>query len=187
VDAWLWDGNGSLIAHDDGGARATLFACGKEPHARLDVEAVAHPGPYTVEVRPVPNVAAILTQHPLAAGRLLGRLSEAGWIGLPRDLSAPRVVSLSSARLVTDEAKVQPGHCLAVALALGAGAEGAELRLVDVEANEDLALTRGNYSALADACALDRTRPLELRIELRAAAGTGDALLGKHAHAMPAR
>lgn len=187
VDAWLWDGNGTLIAHDDGGARATLFACGKEPRARLDVEAVAHPGPYAVELRPVPNAAAILGQHPLAAGRLLGRLSDAGRIGTPRDLPVPRLVTLSSARFVNDEAKVPPGQCLDVALALGVGAEGAELRLVDVEANEELALTRGTYSALAEACAVDRTRPLELRIELRAAAGAGDALLGKHSRSMLGR
>jgi hypothetical protein len=187
VDAWLWDGNGTLIAHDDGGARATLFGCGKDARARLDVEAVAHAGPYTVELRQVPNAAAILGQHPLAAGRLLERFSEAGRIGTPRDLPAPRLVTLSSARFITDEVKVPPGQCLDVGLALGVGAEGAELRLVDVEANEELALTRGNYSALAEACAIDRTRPLELRIELRAAAGAGDALLGKHPRPMPGR
>jgi hypothetical protein len=180
VDAWLWDGSGTLIAHDDGGARATLFGCGKEPRGRLDVEAVAHSGPYTVELRPVPNTAPVLGQHPLAAGRLLERLSEAGRIGTPRDLAAPRLVTLSSARFVTDEAKVPPGQCLDVALALGVGAEGAELRLVDVTTNEELALTRGTYSVLAEACAVDRPGPLDLRIELRAAAGAGDALLAKH-------
>ncbi|HEX4338137.1 MAG TPA: hypothetical protein VH062_19650 [Polyangiaceae bacterium] len=179
VDAWLWDGNGALVAHDDGGARATLFACGKEPHARLDVEAVAHPGPFAVELRPVAGAAPVLAQHPLAAGRLLGRLSEAGRIGTPRDLAPPRVVSLAPTRLVTDDTKVPPGQCVDVALALGPGAEGAELRLLDPETNEELALARGTYSALAEACALDRPTPLAVRLELRAAAGSGDALLVK--------
>ncbi len=179
VDAWLWDANGVLIAHDDGGARATLFACGREPHARLDVEAVAHPGPFAVELRATPGASAALAQRPLAAGRLLSRLSEAGRIGTPRDLAPPRVVSLAPTRLVTDDAKVPAGQCIDIALALGSGAEGAELRLVDAETNDELALTRGTYSALAEACALDRPRPLVVRIELRAAAGTGDGLLAK--------
>jgi hypothetical protein len=184
VDAWLWDGNGALLAHDDGASRATLFGCGKEPRARLDVEAVAHAGPYTVEVRPVPDAAAILGQHALAAGRLLGRLSQAGRIGTPRELPAPRLVTLSAARLVTDDAKVPPGKCLDVGLGLGAGAEGAELRLVDLDGNAELELTRGSYSALAEACAMDPLQSLNLRIELRAAAGASEALLGKSLRAM---
>jgi hypothetical protein len=186
VDAWLWDANGSLIAHDDGSTRATLFACGKEPHARLDVEAVAHPGPFAVELRAVATAAPILAQHPLAAGRLLGRLSEAGLIGTPRDLTVPRVVSLAPTRLVTEDLKVPPGQCVEVALGLGAGAEGAELRLVDSETNEELALTRGTYSAVADACALDRPRSLDVHVEVRAVAGSADALLVKQPR-LPAR
>jgi hypothetical protein len=179
IEAWLWDASGSLIAHDDGGAHATLFACGKESHGRLDVEAVAHPGPFSVELRATPNTAPVMAQHPLAAGRLLGRLSETGRIGTPRDLAAPRMVGLSPTRLATDEAKVPAGQCVDVALALGSGAEGVELRLTDSDTNEDLGLTRGNYSALAEACAPDAAHPVDVRIEMRVTAGSADAILVK--------
>ncbi|HVW26591.1 MAG TPA: hypothetical protein VHC69_14590 [Polyangiaceae bacterium] len=179
IEAWLWDASGALIAHDDGGAQATLFACGKELRARLDVEAVAHPGPFSVELRAAPNTAPVLAQHPLAAGRLLERLSNAGRIGTPRDVAAPRVVTLSPTHLVTDEAKVPAGQCVDVALGTGPGAEGVEIRLMDADTNEELGLTRGTYSAMAEACTPDAAHPLGVHIELRVAAGSGDALLVK--------
>jgi hypothetical protein len=186
VDAWLWDANGALIAHDDGSTRATLFACGREPHARLDVEPIARPGPYAVELRPAGGAPGVLGQHALAAGRLLGRLSEAGRVATPRDLPPPRVVSLAQGRLVMDEAKVPAGQCLDLALGLGAGAEGAEIRVVNAETSDDLSLTRGTYSTITEACALERNRPLDVRVELRVAAGSADALYAKHPRTPPA-
>jgi hypothetical protein len=184
IDAWLWDGTGTLIAHADGGTLATLFGCGKEPHARLDVEAVAHPGPFSVELRATTSgVAPLFGQHPLAAGRVLGRLSDAGRLGSLRALSAPHVVPLGATRLVTDGARVSPGECLDVALGLGPGAEGAELRLFDATRSEELTFVRGTYGAVTEACALADKGPLDLRIEMHVAVGTTDAVLVKQTRA----
>src|SRR5690606_33408388 len=50
VEAWLWTEDGSLIASDRDGTRATLFACTGGTKARLDAEALVRPGSYEVEL-----------------------------------------------------------------------------------------------------------------------------------------
>jgi hypothetical protein len=182
VEAWLWGEDGALLAHDDGSASATLFACGTAPRARLDVEALTTPGPYAVELRAVAGSRESLTLHPLAASRLLGRLSQTRWLSSLRELSSVDAVRLASTALVSHETVVPIGRCLDVGLATGAGAEGVDLRLVDTETSEEVALARGAYSAIAEACGLERTTPLHLRIEMRVAAGAADALLGLQPH-----
>ncbi len=179
VDAWLWAPTGSLVAHADGAAVATLFACGKSPRARLDVEALTRAGSFTVERRTVWTSVPLLPQHPLAAGRLLARLVAADRI-IPGRTLEPRAFLLTPTQLTTEEMSVPPGQCLDVAMALGEGAEGAELRLVDVDAGDQVSLMRGTYSAFAEACALDRASPLRLRLEMHAVAGSTVSLLSTH-------
>ena len=132
-----------------------------------------------MELRAAPNTPPVLTQHPLAAGRLLGRLSGAGRIGTPRNLAAPRLVALTATRLATDDVKIPAGQCVDVVLGVGSGAEGVEIRLSDADTNEELGLTRGTYSTLAEACAPDVAHSVGVRIEMRVAAGSADALLVK--------
>lgn len=177
LDAWLWSGAGELIAHDDGNSVVTLFACGPAPGARLDVEAIAHGGPFVVEMRTQHGDFESLSEKPLAASRLLGRLSAGERIRTPKDALSAKRVALDATDLATARAQVAPGTCLEVALALGSGAQGAELRIVDVDGDAEVARARGTYSAMAEVCALDRPKALELRIELRVIAGATDALL----------
>jgi hypothetical protein len=75
VLAELWDDRGALLGEGRGGAVASLFTCGAGGPARLDVEALARPGPFAVEVRKDKAAPAVLAAHPVAAGRLLARMN----------------------------------------------------------------------------------------------------------------
>lgn len=184
LDGWLWSSAGALIAHDTGTSGAVLFACGATPNARLDVEATARGGPYAVEMRSIRDAPAIFGEHPLAASRLLGRLAAADVLRTPRDAGDVKRLGLDSATLATERGEIQPGACLVVAAALDAGSEGAELRLVDAGSDGEVAVARGTYSSLAEACAAG-PKPLELRIEIRLAAGRSDALFTTLSRAIP--
>jgi hypothetical protein len=151
---------------------------------RLDVEALAHGGPFAVELRNVHGEFGHLSDKPLAAGRLLGRLAARGRIRTPKDAASAKQFRLDATTLVTETTRVTEGACLDVALAVDSGAQGADLRLVDAETGAEVNSARGTYSALAWACAVDR-RPLALRIEMRVLAGSGDALLAELAQTGP--
>jgi hypothetical protein len=183
LDAWLWAADGALVAHDDGPAGSTSFACGGAQRARLDVEAVTRAGPFAVQVRQVDVRDPALAAHPLAAGRLLQGMLAASSFGTPPDPDVVHAVALTPTSLVTKEVVVATDQCLTVALGLGSGAEGAELRLVDAEAGRELGFVHGTYRAFTESCAPNR--PVRLRIEMRVAAGTTDALLAFHARSVP--
>jgi hypothetical protein len=187
LEAWLWSSGGALLAHGEGDAQATLFACGGSPGARLDVEAVTHAGPFSVDLRPMRGAAKALGQAPLAAGRMLSRISDSGGLPVALQEVAPRDVPLGPSALFTDEAAVPAGSCLEVVLALGAGAEGAELRLVDAGGSRELALARGTHSARAEACVAADASPGRVRIEARAAAGAARGLLATRLRGLSAR
>jgi hypothetical protein len=183
IEAWLWSADGALLAHDDGPARSTSFACGAAQRARLDVEAVTRSGPFAVELRHLDASEPMLAAHPLAAGRLLAKTLATDPASTPADPGAVTSLALSSTSLVTREAVVAMGQCLSVALGLGPGAEGAELRLVDTDTKEELSFVRGTETAFTESCA--PKRPIKLRLEMRVAAGATDALLALRARAAP--
>lgn len=177
VHALLWAADGSLIASDSGGRAATLFACSHGGEARLDLDATTRPGPYAVESRPERNTPAVLIDHPLAAGRLLARMTAHGVIQLASQLGAARAVPLSPTKEQRLDVLVPVGRCVDVSLALGPGATGAELRLVDVRDGKELALSRGVESTGGRVCALSRASTLHARAELRATVGHGTGLV----------
>jgi hypothetical protein len=179
VDAWLWSSNGALAAHAVGGAHATLFGCVRGM-GRLDVEATEHSGPFAFEVRGLSLPTSPFEKHPLAASRVLARYLEAHRLSDPKELGIPRSVSLSPDMLAEDAITIPAGRCLDAALGLGPGAEGAELRLVDVAGRQELARARGAFSALAGTCARPGQTPLRIKAEMTVAAGTTTALLGVH-------
>jgi hypothetical protein len=176
IEAWLWSADGSLLASERGSGQVTLFACGRGGKVRLDTEALTRPGRYAVELRREGDTPKLLDEHPLAAARLLGRMSSRGVIRSASQVGAARVVELSPARFETVDLLVPIGRCVDLTLALGPGATGAEIRMVDTADGKELGLTRGTYSAGARACALDRTGTLNARAELRAGAGQTRAL-----------
>ncbi len=176
VEAWLWSARGSLVAHDDGGARATLFGC-ESGRARVDIESAVRAGPFAVEVRPTLDAPAIFRDHPVAAARALMRLDAAGRLDVSSKALPVRVLTLSPETTSADELRIPAGRCVDVALGLSSGAEGADLRLVNSDDKSEVAFSRGTYSALATACSLGTTTPLAIRIEARASAGSSQALL----------
>jgi hypothetical protein len=177
LEAWLWAADGSLLSTDRGGSQATLFACSKGGKARLDAEAMTRPGPYAIELRAEPETPKLLDDHPLAAGRLLSRMTARGVIRGAAQVGAPKLVALSPTRIEHVDLMVPMGRCVDLTLALGPGASGAEIRLFDSANNRELALSRGTHSTSARACALDRAGTLNARAELRVMAGQTDALV----------
>lgn len=172
--AELWDDQGALVTQVYGGTTGAFFACGKGGAWRADVEALETPGPFAVEVRKEKTAPPALVAHPLAAARLLGRLEAAG---TPVDASAAQaaqVVPLDAAALRSTTFTVQAGACVEVLAALDAGAQGLDLRLIDVSSSES-SLVRGAFAASDRLCAGNAAKPG--KVELRLASGKADALV----------
>jgi hypothetical protein len=177
LETWLWNADGSLIARERGGGRATTFACTNGGKARLDLESLALPGRFVVEVRGERETAASLAQHSLAASRLIARMLARGVAKSAAQVGAPQAMALSPERVERRDILVPRGGCMDLSLALGPGAAGAEVRLLDASTGAELELGRGTYSASARACALARGE-LRARVELRVKTGTTTALYG---------
>jgi hypothetical protein len=100
-----------------------------------------------------------------------GVITRAGQVG------AARSFALAPVEVQRMEYKVPVGRCVDFTLALGAGARGAEIRLVDAVGETELALSRGHHSTSARACALDRAGTLQVRAELRTQLGETEGLV----------
>ena len=177
IDAWLYADDGSLLASASGPS-PTLYACARGGRVRLDAEPVARPGPFALELRAEPGTPKSLTEQPLAASRLLGRMVARGTIGVARRVGAVSVHPVSATALARQSLMVPAGRCLDVTGAIGPGAAGFEIRLVDAEQRQ-IALGRGEHSTSVRACASDATGG-DLVAELRTATGAGTALVTAH-------
>ncbi len=177
VRALLWAQDGSLLAEDSGGRNSVLFVCSHGGNDRLDVQATIRPGPYAVESRQERGTPAVLIDHPLAASRLLGRMLSRGVVQSASQLATAKVVSVAPTKLYRMDVLVPVGRCVDVTFALGPGASGAELRLVDAANNEEIKLSRGIGSTSARACAFARSGTLHARAELRSTVGQAAALV----------
>jgi hypothetical protein len=182
MSARLWAADDSLIAASDGRAAPVLFACSPGGPVRLDTESLARPGPYGVELRVEPDAPAILQAYPLAAGRLLTHMLQHGLIRSGTQAGKITHHSLSPEHFDSEDILVPLGRCVDLTLAVGAGATGAEVRLVDVDSGEELALARGTSSISARVCALDAHSggTVHARAELRVAAGQAEGLSATH-------
>jgi hypothetical protein len=182
MSARLWAADDSLIAASDGRAAPVLFACSTGGTVRLDTESLARPGPYSVELRVEPDAPAILETYPLAAGRLLAHMLDHGLIRSGTQAGKITHHSLSPEHLDSEDILVPVGRCVDLTLALGVGATGAEVRLVDTDSGEELALARGTSATSARVCALDARSggTIHARAELRVAAGQGEGLSATH-------
>lgn len=182
MSARLWAADDSLIATSDGRAAPVLFACSAGGPVRLDTESLARPGPYSVELRVEPEAPAILQAYPLAAGRLLEHMLEHGLIRSGAQAGKITHHDLSPEHLDSEDILVPVGRCIDITLAVGAGATGAEVRLIDSDSGDELALSRGTTVTSARVCALDARSggTVHARAELRVAAGSGDGLSATH-------
>jgi rhodanese-related sulfurtransferase len=182
LSAHLWSDDDSLIAESEPRASPVLFACSGGGRARLDTESLSQPGEYSVEMRVEPEIPPLLTSSPLAAGRLLTRMLEHGLIRSGAQAGKVTHHELSPEHLEHADLVIPAGRCSEVTLALGAGSTGAELRLLNIESGEELALVRGTVVASARACAsgVNGGGTLRARAEFRVAAGHGEALSTSH-------
>jgi hypothetical protein len=177
IEAWLWAGDTALVAHDRGPNQVTLFSCSAGGPARLDLEALARSGPVVVEQRRFRKVADVLTQHPLAASRLLGRVLTRGTVRRVDQLGLPKLAALSETKRVDLDLLIPIARCADVVLALGPGAAGAEVRIVDKATGKEVDRGLGRHHAAARGCALDRRGSLQARAELTVTSGSTDALV----------
>ncbi|MBI3200660.1 MAG: hypothetical protein HYZ29_03885 [Myxococcales bacterium] len=176
LEAWLWSGD-ALGAQDRAQSHATLFSCGPGGKLRLDLEALARPGPVEVQHRKLRQAPPLLAQHPLAASRLLGRVLARGTAPRFDQLGAPKAVTLSETVRSESDLMIPIQRCADVVLALGPGAAGAEVRIVDKVTGKEIERGFGRHHAAARACALDRRATVEARVELAVSSGSTQALV----------
>jgi hypothetical protein len=174
VTAALWDDKGALVAESRGGAGAALFACGKGGKARLDLEALESPGPFSIELRKDRAAPPLLVAHPTAAARLLARVESGGESADASAAAAATLVPLEAGALKTFPLAVPARSCVEVIAALDTGGSGVDLRLVEAPGGEG-AITRSRAVAGDRLCA--GATALAGSFELRLGAGKADALV----------
>ncbi len=180
VRTWIYGLDGALLASDEG-AHPLLFVCGKGGKVRLDAESLARPGPFAVELRQERATPKLLEDQTLAAGRLIRRMIERGVIDSGRRVGAVYVHALTPTALARQKLTLPIGRCLDATLAVGPGAEGAELRFVGPDGAE-LSLTRGDNVTSTRLCARDAETndSPEVTAELRVLGGSATGLLTAH-------
>lgn len=171
LSASLWTEQGTLLARGEGGASATLFACGTGGAARLEVEAQHRPGPFLAEVRQEPPAA--LPQE-LAAGRLLARFNTPGEIVRPSALNTPQYQPIATTKAVQLNQKLPANQCIEVGAALGEGGSGLELRVFEASSREELGRGSAGHATIVPVCAPERA--LDLQVEVRLLAGQTSVL-----------
>lgn len=178
----LWGADDALIAESEARAAPVLFACSNGGAVRLDTESLARAGQYGVELRVEPEPAPLLLTSPLAAGRLLGHMLEHGLIRSGTQAGKITRHQLSPEQLASEPLLVPFGRCVDFTLALAAGATGAEVRILDEQSGEQLALSRGTTATSARVCALDARAggTIHARAELRVNAGHSEAFSTTH-------
>lgn len=180
VRARLWSSQHELVASLEAAGSGALFVCGPGGSLRLDAEAGLRPGPFSVLLYGEPGASAELPKAPLAASRLLGHVMERGVLRRAGELGLARRFELSEAAFEAFELTVPFGRCIDVALGLGKGAVGAEIRLVAAGSGKEITLGRGPFATSARVCALDADSVREnskTRVELRVASGAATALV----------
>lgn len=175
VRASLWVDD-ALWASTEGGEQTTLWGCtNRAVEAEVEVEAHGQPGPHVVEARAEARPAPVLRNHPLAAARLMAR-ANAGQPVPAAALEDLHVVDLDAQNRGTQSFPVPAGTCKTVVAALGPGASGITLQLVDTRHNTVAVTNQGAYVASARVCSDDV--PMLLQARLVAGTGTTSALFG---------
>ena len=152
VGSSLWNDRGSLLAEGRGGHGLSLFACGPQGAARIDVEALGHPGPYAIELRRDKTAPAALVAHPLAASRLLGVLDAGGVYASASMAEGAQIVALEAGTRATLPLDVPSRGCVEVTASLDRAGSGLDLRLADSSTGEST-VTRGRFVVTDRFCA----------------------------------
>ncbi|UQA63386.1 hypothetical protein [Polyangium aurulentum] len=174
VGATLWDDRGGLLADGRGGAGATLFACGPGGPARVDVEALARPGPFAIELRKDRAAPDALVKHPLAASRLLAALDVSGERADASMAARAEVLALDASARATLPLDVPAKSCASVIATLDRNGSGLDLRLADASTGE-APIVRGRFLVSDRLCA--SVTPVKGTAELRLLSGKAEALV----------
>lgn len=173
VAASLWDDKGLLLAEARAGGSTPLFACGRGGPAKVEVEAVESPGPFAIELRRDKAAPPSLVAHPVAAARLLARMSAGG-----EAVDAAAAASAAVVALEEGQRKIVPitppaGGCVEVIAALDAGGSGLDVRLVDGAGESTV--SRARYVVSDRVCAAPNGKAGAA--EIRMLSGKAEALL----------
>lgn len=172
--ASLWDDRGARLAEASSGGSAPLFACGKGGRARLDLEPLESPGPFTIELRRDQAAPPALVAHPVAAARLLARLAAGGQPEGASAASSAVVLALDESQRRSVPLLIPPsGGCVEVIAALDAGAAGLDLRIADP--GGEGTVTRAHHVVSDRLCGAASGKPGAA--ELRVLSGKADALV----------
>ena len=174
-----WSDAGAQTGHGENGSAVTLFNCGSAGKARIDVEAAARPGAFAIEARTEPKADPRLARAGLAGGRLLTRIAAGGDVVRAETLTVLDPVRIAAGQIKSVDLKIPEGRCLDVAAALGEGATGVDLRIVDGSTGAELDLARAALATIAHACAESTARPI--RVELRTSTGAADVIVATRA------
>jgi len=174
VGASLWNDRGALLGEGRGGGSVTLFSCGPGGAARVDVEALGHPGPYAIELRKDGASPAPLVAHPLASARLLSVLDAGGARVSAASAASAQVLALEAGARATLPFDVPAQGCVEVLAALDRGGTGLDLRLANASTGENT-VTRGRFVVTDRICA--PAAGAKASAELRLTTGKGDALV----------
>ncbi len=172
-----WDSAGRKLAEADGGARATVFACGGGG-GRLDVSALARPGTFIASWRKERWADRAFAAHPWAASRMLTRSAVGSFGVIEGDSPNVRSFRIEAAHEATWTSVLAAGKCLRV-VAAGEG-DGAGLvgRVLDAGSGEELDRSHGRDSVAMRACAPpDAVRTLTVRLEVTG--GRLDVVVGE--------
>jgi hypothetical protein len=173
VRGWAYDASGALMGAARGAGRLSLLLCGTAP-SRLDLEAALSPGPFVALSRNDPDAPAAMQKHPLAASRLMAAAWSSGAANQPRDIGGTTEVAVDVARLGRADLRVPVRRCMDVFAALGAGARGLEMRVVDSGSGIELGRSHGAHAATTRLCATKGT--ISARVELSTESGSATAL-----------
>ncbi|HET9960249.1 MAG TPA: hypothetical protein VFQ61_37420 [Polyangiaceae bacterium] len=180
LQAFLLNDALEIEAQQAASSQLTFFTCSAHPRsARLDLEARLRAGPFALWASGEPDVPANLMNAPLAANRLLESMVSRGVLRRASEIGQVRTFDMSDSRIENLDLTVPFGRCMDVTLALGAGASGAEIRLVGSDGAQ-VALGRGSQVGTARVCALSADSAenrLKTRAELRVIAGSTQALV----------
>jgi hypothetical protein len=170
----VWSAEGELLGETAGRPGAPLFLCPAGP-VRIDLEARQRSGELTLEFRSADGPSAILSEHPLAASRLISRAYHAGYVRGADEIGRVTPLSISATTLSRVAITVPALHCQAIFIGAGHGAWGVEARIVDKANGLDLDRSVGRTSVQLRACA-PRGGTLNAQLEVRATSGATQAL-----------
>lgn len=174
--AALWQGD-VLVGRVEGGESVALFGCVERPtDVEIEVESQGPPGQYVVEARRESESADELRSHPIAAGRLLGRVNAGGKVVAASAVGGLQVVDVDQDGRGTYAATVAVGSCRTVVASLGPGAKGVDLQAVDLASREVVARGHGGTVATLRLCG--GATPLRAEVRLSVGVGATRALVG---------